>query len=89
MSKVTDLEIKKAVLELNNVVTGHSQGSVMRGLEVTAAAFAAVMDIYANPNEVNPEGMCDDPQAFRQHFSDLILSFPPVKAVKEKKGKAS
>ena len=32
------------------------------------------MDRYAAPSENNPLGMCDDPQAFRQHFCRTIMA---------------
>lgn len=76
--KVTERELRKAIVELNNVVSKHSKGSALRGLDITAAAFACVLDIYSHPNENNPEGMCDDPIAFRKIFADFIVTGPPI-----------
>jgi hypothetical protein len=76
--KVTEKELKQAIVELNRVVSKHCKGSAMRGLDITAAAFACVLDIYSHPNEGNPEGMCDDPIAFRQIFADFIVTGPPI-----------
>ena len=76
--KVTEKELKQAIIELNRVVIKHCKGSALRGLDVTSAAFACVLDIYSHPNEENPEGMCDDPIAFRKIFADFIVSGPPI-----------
>ena len=75
---VTEAELKKAISEVSRVVGNHSRGSALRGLDITAAAFACVLDIYSHPNESNPRGMCDDPIAFRQIFADFIVSAPPI-----------
>lgn len=76
--KVTGKELKQAIAQVNAVVGKHSKGSALRGLDVTAAAFACVLDIYSHPNKVNPEGMCDDPIAFRKIFADFIVTGPPI-----------
>lgn len=76
--KVTETELKQAIVQLNKVVGKHSKGSALRGLDITAAAFACVLDLYSHPNEENPEGMCDDPIAFRQIFADFIVNGPPI-----------
>jgi hypothetical protein len=73
---VTEAELKRCILELNNVVGKHSKGSVLRGLDVLSAAFAGMLDMYAQPNEENPEGMCDDHVAFRHIYADAIMQYP-------------
>jgi hypothetical protein len=77
-AKVTERELKQAIIELNRVVAKHCKGSALRGLDITAAAFACVLDIYSHPNEENPEGMCDDPIAFRKIFAEFIVTGPPI-----------
>jgi hypothetical protein len=71
-------EIKTTFGVLAGVVeqAGTRSGSARHGLEVTAFAFAAVLDAYAKPNAANPEGMCDDPQAFRRYFAEIIARGP-------------
>jgi hypothetical protein len=71
---ISDDEFKAALAKINNIVTEYGQDSTMFGLETVAIAFAALLDVYAKPNEINPEGMCDDPVAFREHFCGLIMS---------------
>lgn len=75
---VTEKELKQAILEVGRVVAKHSKGSAFRGLDITAAAFTCVLDLYSHPNGENPEGMCDDPIAFRQIFADFIVNGPPI-----------
>lgn len=75
---VTEKELKQTIIELNRVVGKHCKGSAMRGLDITAAAFACVLDIYSHPNEENPEGMCDDPIAFRKIYAEFIVNGPPI-----------
>jgi hypothetical protein len=81
--QITKKELNDTIVELNRIVTAHSQGSAARGLEILTAAFAALLDCYALPNEQNPEGMCSDPVAFRKHFALNLTEYPPL----QKKGK--
>ena len=77
--EVTEKELKQAIVEVGRIVAKHSKGnSALRGLGVTSAAFACVLDLYSHPNEENPEGMCDDPIAFRKIFADFIVTGPPI-----------
>lgn len=73
---VTEAELKRCILELNNVVGKHSKGSVLRGLNVLSAAFAGMLDMYSQPNAENPEGMCDDYIAFRRIYADAMMQYP-------------
>jgi hypothetical protein len=67
-------DVKAAYSALGKAVRKASGGSALHGLEIVAVAFAAVLDTYASPNALNPEGMCDDPRVFRQHFVALITN---------------
>lgn len=78
MKKVTQAEMERCIKEIGKVVEKHSMGSALRGLDVTAAGFAGLCDIYAQPNADNPEGMCDDPIAFRKRFADFIANLPTL-----------
>jgi hypothetical protein len=72
-------EFRAVILALTDVVekAGEKTGSAFDGLSVTAIAFAALLDIYAGPNAENPLGMCDDKQAFRLLFADMIVGARP------------
>lgn len=76
--QVTEAELKKHIVSLNKLVEKAGRGSCLRGLDVTAAAFAALLDIYAGPNPGNPEGMCDDRAAFRKMYATFINELPEV-----------
>ncbi len=64
--------LKSTFVALGEVVRRASKCSATDGLEITAMAFSALLDVYAKPNANNPAGMCDDPRAFRQYFADII-----------------
>jgi len=70
---VVGAEIKRAYLAIGKAVeiAGRDAGA-RHGLEVVSAAFAAVLDTYAKPNANNPQGMSDDPAAFRRYFAKII-----------------
>jgi hypothetical protein len=76
---VTQRQAAKIIADLNAIVEACSHGSALRGLTVTASCFAALLDVYAQPNEQNPEGMCDDLQAFRHHFANVITTTPVLR----------
>ena len=80
---VTEAEFKKCIREVNIVVGKHARGSTLRGLDITAAAFACLLDFYANPNPVNPLGMCDDPRAFRRMYAEFIATAPSAERLQE------
>ncbi len=71
---ITAEEVKRAYKKLGRHVQMAGGDSALHGLEVVTAAFALVLDTYANPNPENPEGMCDDPAAFRQYFADILTT---------------
>jgi hypothetical protein len=75
-TSITQTQTAKIIADLNAIVAKHGHGSALRGLTITASCFAALLDIYAQPNEENPEGMCDDPAAFRRHFAEVITTTP-------------
>jgi len=79
MRRISQRQAAKIIAEINAIVEANSHGSALRGLTVTASCFAALLDVYAQPNEENPQGMCDDPHAFRQHFAELIVSTPMLR----------
>lgn len=76
MKAVSRPEFQKAVTALNRITRSHARGSALRGLELTALAFGALLDVYASPNPDNKLGMCDDKAAFRKHFAELIAKGP-------------
>ena len=79
MKRISQRQAAKIIADLNAIVEANSHGSALHGLTVTASCFAALLDVYAQPNEENTQGMCDDPQAFRRHFADLIISTPMLR----------
>jgi hypothetical protein len=74
MKRFSQKKLKALVVQLNEIVAATGQDSAMDGLLVVSYAFAALLDAYALPNANNPDGMCDDPNAFRKVFADLIAA---------------
>lgn len=72
LKALVEAEILRAYRDLGKVVERAGGQSALHGLQVVAFAFAAVLDTYAKPNALNPEGMSDDPPAFRRYFADII-----------------
>ena len=68
----TEERLRRAYLDVGKAVADASGGSALRGLEIVAMAFAALLDTYAKPNSENPHGMCDDPEEFRRYFAKVI-----------------
>jgi hypothetical protein len=82
---ITQAQAAKIIADINAIVEKHARGSTLRGLTITASCFAALLDVYAQPNENNPEGMCDDPAAFRQHFVEIITTAPMLRLRKKRR----
>lgn len=79
MKRISQARAAKIIADINAIVEANSHGSALRGLTVTASCFAALLDVYAQPNENNPRGMCDNPQAFRRHFAEIIATSPMLR----------
>ena len=62
------------MMRLGKIVSDASKDSALEGLTRTAQIFSLLLDIYARPNAENPDGMCDDPAAFRRHFAEIIAT---------------
>jgi len=74
MRQLSEVELKYFINKLNDLVLIAGQDSTIDGLSILTYAFAALLDIYALPNPGNPQGMCDDPIAFRKIFSDILFT---------------
>jgi hypothetical protein len=74
MSYIDKKKAQKLLAQLGKVVASASADSALEGLTRTAITFSVLLDIYSLPNAENPEGMCDDPAAFRKHFADIIAT---------------
>ncbi len=72
--KITAEQFESACREIGLLVTTYGDGSAVDGLSVVAHAFGVILDVYAKPNADNPEGMCDDPVAFRAYFAGMIAN---------------
>lgn len=72
LKRLVDGDIESSFFALGKVAEKVSGGSALHSLEVVSFAFAALLDVYAKPNANNPQGMCDDPRAFRRHFAEII-----------------
>jgi hypothetical protein len=79
MKPVTKSEAAKIIKELGGIVERASGGGALRGLTAVTGCFAGLLDVYAQPNEVNPAGMCDDPVAFRKHFAEILVTTPVLR----------
>lgn len=73
---LTRAKVKKAIAALNEIMGTFSSESAVVGLTGLAVACAVLLDNYSQPNDENPEGMCDDPQAFRRWFTNIIETSP-------------
>jgi len=69
---VSGAQFTELIGQLAEVVRKAHPTSALIALKVTACAFGALLDIYAAPNAENPEGMCDDLDAFRNVFAQII-----------------
>jgi len=69
---IRPLEFTEVIVQLGGIVHKAHPTSALTGLKITAAAFGALLDIYAAPNSENPAGMCDDLAAFRRLFAQII-----------------
>ena len=79
---------RDAILSLNEIVQRADPNSALSGLTLTAMAFSALLQTYALPNANCPEGMCDNPDAFRRHFAEIVARGPvKAKASAKKAGK--
>lgn len=67
-------DFEKLIKDLGDLVRKAHPDSARVGLEVVTAAFGCLLDIYAWPNPENPLGMCDDRDAFRQYFAQMLSS---------------
>jgi hypothetical protein len=74
--RITKRKTAQIIAQLNQIVAKSSSGSALEGLTITAACFAGLLDVYSQPNPNNAEGMCDDPQAFRTYFANIIVTTP-------------
>lgn len=72
-------KFQRIVSDLNRTIETASPDSAAFGFEVLAGACAALLDIYAMPNENNTQGMCDDPHDFRDWFCSRIMGAPNAK----------
>lgn len=79
MNKITEKEFNRLIVDLNNVVSSVGGESTLTGLTAVAAAFGALLDIYALSNANNEKGMCDSPLAFRKHFANMIAEGPTIR----------
>ena len=79
MKTFTEAQLQRSILQINEIVERESPASALHGLILAAHAFAGLLDVYAQPNEDNPQGMCDDPAAFRTHFAEIIVAAPTLK----------
>lgn len=66
---IDDTELTQVAVEIHRLVEAHAQGSALRGLSVVTSGLAMVLDVYAQPNDKNPQGMADDPQTLRAYFA--------------------
>jgi hypothetical protein len=85
---MTEKRFKKLVLKLGAIVSEADPESAMKGLTIVAGAFGCLLDIYAKPNPENPQGMSNDPRAFRRHFADIIAESVAVVTGDVHKGKS-
>jgi len=69
---VSGAQFTELIGALSEVVRKAHPTSALIALKVTACAFGVLLDIYAAPNAENPEGMCDDLDAFRNVFAQII-----------------
>lgn len=74
MSDISKKQAEKLLAKLGEAVHLASKDSAIEGLTRTAITFSFLLDIYAQPNAKNPEGMCDDPVAFRRMFAEIIAT---------------
>jgi len=66
----------ETVKSLAQIMEHVDPDSSLNGLTVIAMGFSSLLQIYALPNANNPEGMCDDPVAFRRHFAEIVAAHP-------------
>jgi hypothetical protein len=78
VKKMSKKRFERVIENLNTIVRSAASAdeSALAGLTAVAAAFGALLDVYAAPNPDNAEGMCDDKAAFRKYFADIIVSGP-------------
>lgn len=77
--KFTQKQVVRSLLHVNQIVERESPTSAYEGLVLAAHAFAGLLDVYAQPNAENSEGMCDDPRELRKHFAEMIANGPILK----------
>ncbi len=82
---ISERQAAKIISDINSIVVKSAPGSALRGLTVTAQCFAALLDVYAQPNPGNSQGMCDDPQSLRKYFADIIVSTPRLQKKDDQK----
>lgn len=68
-------EIDAIIGTLNGIVE-KVPDSTLAGLTLLATCTAGMLDIYAQPNDNNPEGMADDPMDLRKWFVDQLMQTP-------------
>jgi hypothetical protein len=71
-TQLTEAQFREVVKDLGDLAYKVDSKSAFDSLTIIATAFGALLDIYADPNPENDKGMCDDKQAFRQIFADII-----------------
>jgi hypothetical protein len=79
MKKFSPKQVHRSILHINKIVERESPQSAYAGLVLAATALAGLLDVYAQPNDKNPQGMTDDPREFRQHFAQMIQTLPILK----------
>lgn len=72
--ETTETTVKDVIAKLNSIV--ELKPSALAGFSLLAGCTAALLDMYAMPNEGNPQGMCDNPADFRQWFCDQLTTTP-------------
>lgn len=75
--KADELEI--VVNKLHATIYEIDTESALEGLTLLTLAFGVILDIYAMPNENNPEGMCDSKEDFRKYFANILVTSIPQK----------
>ena len=67
-------QLETTVRALNKLIADNGPDDALRGIVILAVSTAVLLDFYANPNPVNPIGMCDNPDSLREYFCEVIMA---------------
>jgi len=77
--KFTRPEVEAAMQKLFKMVEDAAGNSAFEGIRFLCICFAGMLDVYAQPNPNNPQGMVDDPAQLRAIAAQIIIDTPTLR----------